>query len=472
VSAMTSGMLRMGAARVGSRRVSASRAPWSSWSVVGFAFTFLFFFPNPALPLGRNVGISIGEAVALGLAALAILGGIHRSYLVAAYVLFFPLVLSAFFAVGTPSISHVSITVRYLLIVYPLAFMPFVASSLVFRNADRSAVIGGAATAMIVHFLVGVYQMIMFSRGEFPFPALYQNPGFFSFATDEYANVVGRPFGLYPEASAMAASSGPWIVMITGFLLNGKSRSRMPLPIRRLAITGVIAGTTLELLSRSGYLLVLLVCLTVLAVPRGKKIASHLLPTLVGATCLGALAWAAVASLGDRLSLETNTSWQLRIRSIEMGLGLLNDSTHNLIFGVGTGLASLTMAQHFPGYRVPGSDTQIITIWSVIGRYVVETGLVGVFALLVSVTIVGRGVARSGARLVGLAAITAWLFGLGLGTSYFALGSPWLFLGALLAWPALFPAADPVVPSPQISDHTPATPGFDRRSMRQLGRGS
>ena len=83
-------------------------------------------------------------------------------------------------------------------------------------------VLAAACAAILVHAMIGLYQVYSFSHDEFPLLFLYRNPSFKSMEewAPIYARYMKRPCGLFPEPSAMAASLGPWLVLLAGLLLD------------------------------------------------------------------------------------------------------------------------------------------------------------------------------------------------------------------------------------------------------------
>src|SRR5262249_39481749 len=97
--------------------------------------------------------------------------------------------------------------------------------------ADRRLlpeVLKAATLAMVIHALIGLYQVYSFTKDEFPLLFLYRNPSFRSMEawSPIYARFIKRPCGLFPEPSAMAASLGPWLVLLTGLLLDPTQAKR------------------------------------------------------------------------------------------------------------------------------------------------------------------------------------------------------------------------------------------------------
>ena len=124
--------------------------------------------------------------------------------------------------------------------------------------ADRDLfreVLAAAGAAIVLHSLIGLLQLYSFSKDQFPLLFLYVNPSFVSVqecVAEEYALYNKRPCGLFPEPSAMAASLGPWTVLLAGLLLNPGLRRRLGWRRAWPVIPPVACGCLLLAMSESG----------------------------------------------------------------------------------------------------------------------------------------------------------------------------------------------------------------------------
>ena len=127
--------------------------------------------------------------------------------------------------------------------------------------ADRDLfreVLAAAGAAIVLHSLIGLYQLYSFSKDQFPLLFLYVNPSFLSMEEwghdiHDYARYVKRPCGLFPEPeSAMAASLGPWIVLLAGLLLDPGLRRRLGWRRAWPVLPPVAGGCLMLALSESG----------------------------------------------------------------------------------------------------------------------------------------------------------------------------------------------------------------------------
>jgi len=148
--------------------------------------------------------------------------------------------------------------------------------------------------------------------------------------------------------------------------------------------------------------------------------------------------------LAPRLGVERaigTPSWEFRFSTIVAALDLWTGGLREFLFGVGPGQAQLRI--------IAGHVSRVGAIYSIAGRYIAETGLLGITAICLVAALAVRAVARSSARNVGAACLMAWSIGVVVTTSYLSLVALWAFLGLLLTWDCVFPAAGFEQASPQ-----------------------
>jgi hypothetical protein len=414
------------------------------WSWAAWLFAFACFFPYPALAVGGNTGLQVSQAAAL--AAILFLvarppGQSFRAILLLLSPVFVSMFLNHMFAdVPSPdALVKQSIAIALaVLVIWPADWL-----------ADRDLfreVLAAAGAAIVLHSLIGLYQLYSFSKNQFPLLFLYVNPSFGSLEWAEgYAIYNPRPFGLFPEPSAMAAALGPWIVLLAGLLLDPGLRRRLGWRRAWPVVPPVACGCLLLALSESGSTFALMAALLVIcarkvwrmvhAPPRPSQLVMVALVLLSVASVLGY----AISQLGSDLTGRIDSSWGLRAASIRMGLTLTSDPL-NLAVGVGPGQSSPIIMSHWSGPPIPKIQGDV-AIWSVAACYYAETGLLGAAALLAVLGMAVGAIARSSAVLLGLCALGSWLVGVVVTTSYCALSPVWLFLGVVLSWDRLFPRA-------------------------------
>lgn len=413
-----------------------------SWTrVAARSLAMSCFFPYPALAIGGNNGLQLNQALAIGCVPWLCFRAPGRPFR-ALLMILIPIYLSVFFNVMigealAPSVlpkEAVSLTLA-LLVLWPTEL---VATQRWFRE-----VLNAAALAILVHAFIGLYQIISFRNDEFPLLFLYKNPSFRSLEewSPIYARYIKRPCGLFPEASAMAASLGPWLVLLTGLLLDPVQARRLGWRPGRGALA-VACGSLLLALSRSGCTLAIMAAVLVYCVGkfRGQLTSFGLGKLLAMAAVLlgggGVLAYA-LSGLSQGYEERVASSWGIRGKSIEAGL-TSNVELGNLAFGVGPGQSPPIIGRRMASVQLP-EDEGTLAIFSLTVCYYMEMGLLGALAMLAVLSVVLRAILRSSAPLLGFCTLAPWLMGVGATTSYMSLSAIWFFLGILLCWDQLFP---------------------------------
>lgn len=426
-----------------------SKGPVLSVAVI-FSFLFAFFslFPNPALPVGSNTGLQAGQIVALLSMPVLLVLGLPRKHTLVLVLLLLPLLLSGFLVVLT---GHALSTLVVLnsTIALALVFVVLVPVGSILNMGHTVALLSGVAWAIGLHALIGLYQAYKFARDEFPLPGLYQNPSFGGFIAkdpENWATYVKRPFGLFPEPSAMTASIGPWLVLIVGLLLYPKLGPRMTRGTRAQLLLAAVSGMVLILISSSGFTVWLLISLLLVVLPilKNRFLRLHRpgsLLALVALVLIGVvLVEVSLYYVGSRLDIQGNSSWSARLASIIWGLAYLGTSASTLLYGVGPGQSFLMLQDVGSSNLLPESPGEIAVtaVWSGVVHYIQETGLVGTLALTLALFVVLRAIVRSSARILGFSSLLAWLAGVVFTTSYLTLLPIWLFFGVLLGWDLIF----------------------------------
>ena len=418
------------------------------WAMIAFSFTFVCFFPNPALPIGSSTGLQAGQIMALlSLPFILVLGLPKRQTLVLMFLLL-PMLVSGFLVVLTGRALSNEVVLKSTVATL-LVFLVLVPAGKVANKRYALPLLAGVAWGVLLNVAVGLYQVYSFARDEFPLPGLYQNPSFKSYIAadpENYALYVKRPFGMFPEPSAMAASLGPWLVLIVGLLLYRKLRHGMTPILGLQLLLAAVGGVALILLSSSGYTVWLLLSLLLIGLPALKDWVLRMhrpgsLLAMVAFVVVGvALVYVSLAHVGTRLDIQENSSWSARLASIVWGLSYLGTSPADLLFGVGPGQSYLLLQSPDASNLLPetSGELTVTAVWSVVVLYVQEMGLLGAAILALTVILVLRAIVRSSARLLGWGCLLAWLVGLLLTTSYLPMLPIWLFLGVLLNWDRIF----------------------------------
>lgn len=414
-----------------------------------FLFVFICFFPNPALPIGASTGVQAGQVIALLFLPVVLMRGLPRRQTLALLLLLLPLLASGFFAVLTGRAVSNEIVAKSMVVMF-LAFVVLVPVGWMIRERYLVPLLSGVTAAVVAHAIVGGYQAFWFARDVFPLAGLYQNPSFGSLIlgprAEEWALYVKRPFGLFPEPSAMSASIGPWLVLVLGILLYPRLRHRMTRGTGTLLLVAAVSGVALMIVSRSGYIVPFMASALVVSLPALRKYALRLYRpssfVVLGLLILMfvTVVFLAVTNLGTRLDIQQNTSWSARAASLVYGLTYLGTSMGSLFFGVGPGQSYLILQSPSAAGPLPAgpAGSAFTAVWSVVVTYIQETGLVGALALGLVLLQILRTISRSSAYLMGLGCLMAWLAGVVLATSYLSLLPIWIFLGMLLSWDRVF----------------------------------
>jgi hypothetical protein len=413
-----------------------------------FLFVFICFFPNPALPIGANTGVQTGQVIALLFLPVVLMRGLPKRQTLALLLLLLPLLASGFLAVLTGRAVSNEVVAKSTIMMF-LAFVVLVPVGWIIRERYLVPLLSGVAVAVVAHAVVGGYQAFWFARDVFPLAGLYQNPSFGSLIlgprAEEWALYVKRPFGLFPEPSAMSASIGPWLVLVLGILLSPSLRHRMTRGTGALLLVAAVSGVALMIVSRSGYTIPFMASALLVSLPALRKHAlrlhrpSSLIVLSLLVLMFVTVMFLAVTYLGSRLDIQQNSSWSARAASIVYGLTYLGASPANLFFGIGPGQSYLILqSSSAVGPYWGSAELAFTAVWSVVVTYIQETGLLGALALGLVLFLCLRAINRSSARLMGLSCLIAWLAGVVLTTSYPSLLPIWLFLGVLLSWDRIF----------------------------------
>jgi hypothetical protein len=415
----------------------------SAWGRVATRlFACSCFFPYPALAIGGSNGLQLSQALAL--AGVPLLCGLAPGRPLRALLLILtPIYLSALINSMLERIPATDLLPKESAAL-TLALLVLWPADWVMQREVLGEVLAAACAAIVVHAMIGLYQVYSFSHDEFPLLFLYRNPSFKSMEewAPAYARYMKRPCGLFPEPSAMAASLGPWLVLLAGLLLDPRQARGIGWRGGKNAAVALAGGSLLVALSRSGSTFAIMGA--VLAVCVGKmpgwfrsfgprELLTTALMLLTVASVVGYAASGLSRGLGDRI----DSSWGLRGMSIQAGL-TSNTDPASLAIGVGPGQSTPIIRRRLAGVPLPQGQDEL-AIFSLTVCYYMETGLIGGLAMLAVLVMALGAIARSSAALLGLCALGTWLVGVAATTSYMPLSAIWLFLGAMLCWDRLFP---------------------------------
>ena len=399
------------------------------------ALGFFCFLPYPALAVGNATALQGGNVLVLLLAVPAL----FLSWKGRPFWVYPALVTPLCFATLKAALSgQAPLDVCFkVVIVWAASCLAVLVTQL---YAPRYAVhlLTGVAASIVLHAGVGLWQVYAFSHGELPLEAVYVNPSFLSVQDNAHiiARYVRRPFGLFPEPSAMSASIAPWVVFLFAVCCGAvRLRDGVKRWQRLLFIAAAVGGLGLIIVSRSGH--AAFTALAILGLAAAWLARARATPGTVAAVVaalglfLPLVLFFAASSVGERLGGKSsfgNSSWGDRADSMSFGFKVLADSDATTKFlGMGPGQSAPILQEQ------AGLDA----VWSVLLTYVFETGLVGA----VAVVCVGYGVFRawaaSGYDLTFVLVAFVWLVGVTLVTSYEQLLPPWMALGWLTVWPQI-----------------------------------
>jgi len=399
------------------------------------ALGFFCFMPYPALAIGNSSALQIGNVLVLAMGAGALMTSWKGGPFWLFPLLVAPLCVSAA-KVATTGQTGLDVCLKAL-VVWGLSAMTVLAAQLYARRYALH-LMTGIAVATLVHVAVGALQLYSFRDGEFPLAGLYANPSFLSVQDNAsiIARYVRRPFGVFPEPSAMSASLAPWVVFWFALTCGIVRLWQRPAAWQRvLFAAAAVGGLGLIIVSRSGHAAVTaaaVVAFTVIWFARARATGRSYAAVLsVFALFLPVLLYFAAVSVGDRLGGKSelgNSSWAERASSLKAGFDLVASSdTSTAVFGAGVGLMSPALQ----------STHGLDAVFSVLLTYVFETGLVGALVVAWVGCFLLRVWSRTRFDLAFAAIGIVWLVGITLTTSYEQLLPLWLTLGWLSVWPAV-----------------------------------
>jgi hypothetical protein len=409
-------------------------------------FGFCAFMPYAAMAVGSHTAIQTGNVLATVMALPALLIVWRNRPLWIYPALIAPLVLSMV-AVGMTG-GDISLSFKSLLL-WALSALTLVVVQ-VFGPGFFLHLLTGVAVAAICHVIVGFWQLVAFQQGYFPLDWFYVNASFLSVQEniEIIVRYIQRPFGLFPEPSAMSASLAPfvllWMAMLGGLVKLRQQPSRLQ---SILFTTAAVGSLGLMIISRSGHTAMTLAAGLALAAvwfkrsraTRGNVIAILLTLGVV----IPMIIYFAADALDDRMggSQMGNSSWAERSSSMLIGVKLLGrGGVLAGLFGLGTGMMSPLMQKLY----------HLEAVWSITLTYLYETGAVGAFAFFFVARAILRTWRASRFDLVFAAILFVWLVGVTITTSYVQLLPIWVCLGMLTIWNTIIePAATPTPALPR-----------------------
>jgi hypothetical protein len=409
-----------------------------------FLLSFSSFFIYPAIPISANTGLGLPSLLAGALAFMWV-GQICCSDWAPFAWMMAPLVLSASFVLlaGTAIAPDVALKSVAAL---GMAFVVVVPTGYLLRTGHGEPFLHGTACAIIVQSALGAYQAFEFERSRFPFAELMRtSPGLAMTpeTIDTYVEYVKRPFGLFPEPSAMAACLGPWLALIAVALFTPTVQERFRRH-RTLLMVALASGLGLVALSKSGQALPIAAATSLCAVLpaftwRGRP-AARAAALLAGLAIVGGTAAWINSGAASRFEFDQNGSWQARLASLDVAIQSLTRMDSRFFFGIGPGQTTWELrSAAMSGVAASG----ITAVWSGTLMYAMETGVFGLVCMLVLGRAIARSIWTSSAPAGGAACAAVWLFGITFGTSCVVLPPLWTAMAALLTWRSVLGTSEP-----------------------------
>jgi len=412
------------------------------------ALAFICCLPYPALNIGNSSALQMGNILCIAVAALVLAtttAGNKPFYILP--LLLVPLCVSALKVAATGN-GDMQLALKALCVIAVSGCSLLAAQFLLPQFALEILI--GIAAATLLHVAVGFWQYYCFRDGLFPFASLYVNQSFLSVQRQAFAfaNYEQRPFGLFPEPSAMSSSLAPWIIVFVAQLLGLLRLRRQPSPAQRLLLAAAaIGGLALIILSQSGLAAVTVSAVALLLViwfPTAKASPRNISILLVlFGLAVPVVIWALFRSLESRVHELPlgNGSWEERSSSLAVGFSLVaNGDIFTMLFGLG------------PGHSAVGvwKVARLQAVYSILLTYIYETGIVGLLAVTVVARLLFRAWSQCRFNLTFPLVAAVWLIGVTVTTSYPQLLPPWIALAFLLAWPTLAEPANPraAIPAP------------------------
>lgn len=397
---------------------------------------FLTFMPYAGFPIGARTAVQVGTVVHLLVFAHFFFSIRKLGVQWTSLLLMAPVLLSTLRIGFTPDGD------------LPLAAKTFpvwcisllaMASTQLAAPAYMLEILTGTAIATLVHCGVGLWQLYAFSHGApLPLVWLYVNQSFLSVQDNAeiIAKYTQRPFGIFPEPSAMSSSLAPVVLLWLGDLCGLLRFHRPPRRWQRLLFAAAVAAAlVLIIISRSGHAAITMAGVALFVgiwFIRAKATPASVAAILaVFGLVLPIAFYFAAESLGDRLGGKSdlgNSSWEDRTNSLIIGFRLLTEGdVWTLVFGYGPGHMSAMLDR----------IARLEAVWSVTLTYIYETGVIGAMA----VTWIGIFLLRiwkaDRYNVAYIVIVLVWFVGITITTSYVELLTMWMTLGWLTVWPSI-----------------------------------
>ena len=393
------------------------------------ALIVLSALPYVAVPLGSNTNLPLSSVVSV---LLVLRCTRHMPVMWTALLVgVVPFAASAVRMFLSPVPVQVAGSITWLVFTLPLAGA---AAAILFLGPRAISWLSWTMLLSAAYTLVQKY--VFFDVvGVIPFESLYTIPGYANVSdfSETFLTYVRRPFGLFPETSFMVGSLSLMAMALVVVLRHHRRRMSprdvvaMALVLWAVAVSG--SGAAVVVLG-----VVLIAAIAPYAVRRAWA-AVLLVPLgLAGAAYVG------LDVLRDRKE-SFNWSWADRGSSITASVRHLVSDPTTFLWGVGRGRSN----ELFLSGRMPLGDLQhynpLPDIYSVIGRVLLESGMVFGLALILVMAVL---CVRSGGRnplWLGGCTLVVWLVVAGATTSYDSAFWVWGIAGVCLGLELSRPAA-------------------------------
>jgi hypothetical protein len=399
-------------------------------------FAFLCFMPYPAITVGNYSALQLGNLatiVALFCTSVAIWGRITVGSVFLVIMPRFVSTLKVLVLDNRDASTCMNSTIFWAVTL--LTLVAFQAHA----RRHALAMFTGIAIAMLVHAAIGAYQIYSFSFGVMPLLDLYVNASFMSVQDNaiSMARYEQRPFGLFPEPSAMSSSLGPFVILFTAICLD-VVKLRQPLGrwhrwLFASASAGALgliiasqSGHAVPTAAAVGFVLMLWLFQARATIGNYLLIACSLggVVPIVGYFALNALN----ARVGGRVSMG-NESWEERYTSIVTGFKIWSHGgLSTILLGLGPGLSGEYVKE----------STNIVAVFSIALTWIYDTGLLGLVALIWVARQLRRTWEESSHDLVYIVMLLNWLLAVTVTTSYGQLLPLWIALGIVSSWSEIF----------------------------------
>lgn len=362
--------------------------------------------PFIAVPVGANTHIPISSIFS----ALLIFAcrRMHKLLAIGVAIAMIPIVSGFFRMFFTPVPWQPAETFTW--VVFTLPFAGAAAASLVLRER---AIPWLSWTILFSALFVVIQKHVFFDLLKtVPFVSFYQLPGYWTPTEDLtiFLTYVGRPFGLFPESSFMAGTLSLMAMVLIVTALHYRYRLRLRdfaaivLVLWAVAISG--SGTTVAVLG------VLMLAVLIPAAKQHAKTTFTVVPT-----ALVIIIVVAAEKVAERQS-GFNWSWFDRYSSIAASARLMLNDPSVLWLGLGRGQANA----EFLNGNMPLDSYQhynpIPDIYSVIGRVLLEYGLILGLPFLVCLFVLILRAGGAAPLWLGACSIVIWVVISGMAISY------------------------------------------------------